>query len=521
MTHISLASPREYRDYSAGGTRRATGWEDGLVAAVAIVCLAAAAIMLSRSSLHWFLFPVAACGILTGSYVVAWLRGRLDTFDPLAIVAILMLHTCSIAPILHVALDFRSGLFGYVPDWRPWYGWMGVLNLVGLLGYHLVQSASFKMVRPVRTYRGIRPGSFNALLTLAILASAVAAGVIFFKFNALRQDAYIVPTTHLSWLMMLGDPFPLLLLVGFIRLIAGPKKYPLFVVILVLIGFLAAEFLLLGLRGSRSAMIAPLFIAAALCHYQLRRIKALHVVLAVLMLGVGGYYYGFYKRFGAAGFDAIRDAQYREVLAHKGGLTPIGALLGNLSRAETQAYLLYRVSDKSLGYELRLGKTYLASAMSFIPRALWPTKPTEAFGKVRAGTELQFGPEAYREGRFESSLVYGIAGEAILNFGPLGVPPMYLFFGAAVGWYRRKLLTLPPFDARYYLAPVLTLVAFSAAFGDSDNMMFSFLKNGLLLLVVVYFGSAAQRLLAGKPAIRRRRLRPPVGYDRATVRTHA
>ena len=37
--------------------------------------------------------------------------------------------------------------------------------------------------------------------------------------------------------------------------------------------------------------------------------------------------------------------------------------------------------------------------------------------------------------------------------------------------------SLPPFDARYYLAPVLTLVAFSAAFGDSDNLMVG--RNGV------------------------------------------
>jgi hypothetical protein len=398
---------------------------------------------------------------------------------------------------------------------------MGVLNFLGLLGYHLVQAGTFKVIAPIRTLRTVRPGAFNFLLMLAIVISTAAAGVLFFKYSALRQDAYIAPTTHLSWLMMLGDPLPLLLLVGFIRMLAGPRQHSFTVVAFILIGFLVAEFLLLGLRGSRSAMIAPLFIAACLCHYHLRRISVVHVLIAVLLLGVGGYYYGFYKRFGEAGFDAIRDAGYREVLSHKGGLSPLGTLLGNLSRAETQAFLLYRVSDKSLGYELRLGKTYLASALSVIPRAVWPTKPTEAFGKVRAGTELQFGPEAYREQRFESSLVYGLAGEAILNFGPIGVPPMYMLFGAAVGWYRRKLFTLPPFDARYYLAPVLTLIAFSAAFGDSDNMMFSFLKNGLLLLVVVYFGSAARGLLVSRPGARQFTPRRPVRYASPTVHTPA
>jgi hypothetical protein len=281
-------------------------------------------------------------------------------------------------------------------------------------------------------------------------------------------------------------------LVALVRILSGERQRSLVLVGALLVALLVTEFMLLGLRGSRSAMIAPMFIGAALCHYQLRRIPVAYLLVGVLLLGVGGYFYGFYKRFGPRGFEAIQNTEFRETLAHRGGITPVGVLLGSLSRAETQAFLLYRVSDRSTGYRLRLGKTYVASGLSVIPRAVWPEKPTDALGKVRAGTELQFGPEAYRKDRFESSLVYGLGGEAILNFGPAGVPLMYLLFGAAVGWYRRKLSSLPPLDARFYVVPVITLAVFSGAFGDSDNASFSFLKNGLLILAVVYAGSVSR-----------------------------
>jgi len=461
---------------------------DTLIAAGGVLLVVTVGIIANHRCIHWFIAPVAASGVITGRHVVAWLRGRLDTFDPLAIIAILWFNSTCLAPILHVAWDASAPMFGHVPDARFWFGYMGGLNLLGLAVFHLAERSSCRITQATSSFRHIHPGTFNSALVFALIVSGASAGVIFGKYGGLRQDLEIATTTHLSWLMMLGDPFALLMLVGIVRMLSGRRRALLLVTAL-LMSLLLCESLLLGLRGSRSAMIAPMIIGGALCHYHLRRIPVVYVLIGALLLGVGGYYYKFYKRFGVAGFAAVQDPTYRAMLSHRGGISPTSVLLGDLSRAEVQAYLLYRFSDRGSDYQLRLGKTYLASALSVIPRAVWPNKPTDQFGKVRAGTELQFGTNAYRPVRFESSLVYGLAGEALLNFGPVGVPFAYLLFGLGIGWYRRKLGSLLPFDARLYLAPVMTIGAFTAAFGDSDNTAFAVLKNGLLLLAVVYLGS--------------------------------
>ena len=54
---------------------------------------------------HWFVVPVAACGILAGADIVRWLRGRQDLFDPRTIIACLAFYGFFIAPLLHVLWD--------------------------------------------------------------------------------------------------------------------------------------------------------------------------------------------------------------------------------------------------------------------------------------------------------------------------------------------------------------------------------------------------------------------------------
>ena len=466
------------------------------LAAVAVLLLVTASMAVNIDCCHWFVVPVAFCGILTGADVVAWLRRRLDTFDPKAIVGILWLHGTFLAPLIHIGLEAHTREFDVeVQDWPTWFGHMALLNLAGLILYKLFQRYSFTRSRPTRSTRVIINSRFTIILLLAIMVSATAATVVLARYGGLRKESDALlfgggELVHLSWLLMLGDPVALLLSVGVVKILSDPRRTRSMVTVgIVLAVLLVGQFLLLGLRGSRSAVIWVVFLTAALCHYRLRRIPVTWLLIGILALGVGGYYYAFFKRFGTAGFEAIGDTQFRETLSARSGITPVGVLLGDLSRAEMQAFLLYRLVDGPDSYQLRLGKTYVFSLLTVVPRAVWPDKPSGLHGKVGAGTALQHGEGTYRPGRFESSRVYGLAGEAMLNFGQAGAVGAFLVYGMMLGWYRKKILTLHPEDARIYLVPLLTLVAITATFGDSDNTMFLFLKDGALLTAIVWLSS--------------------------------
>lgn len=492
---------RFVRSESASAPRTSANIGDYILAGAAVLLTVALCMAFSDPCRHWFVAPVALCGILTGADVVAWLRRRLDTFDPLAIVGLLWFHGTFVAPLLHVSLEAHSDYFdSQVYDWPKWFGCMALLTGAGLILYKLAQRRCFLRSRPARTLWALDDRRFYFALVGAIGISAIAAATILVRFRGLSPDAVMLSAQrdrmiHLSWLMMLGDPLPLLVIVALFHAMASPTRRRSAVVVgLVLTALLLAQFSLVGFRGSRTAVIYILFLGAALCHYRVRRIPLTWVLIALTALGTAGYYYAFYKRFGSAGLEAITRPEYREMLSQRAGITPVGVLLGDLSRAEIQTFLLFRLMERGYDYHLRLGRTYALAVLTIVPRAVWPAKPSELHGKVAAGTDLQYGQGTYRPGTQGSARVYGLGGEALLNFGLPGVPIAYLLYGAVLGWYRKKLLTFRRQDARYVIVPVLTLVAFTAAFGDADNTVFLALKNGLLLTAVVVFSSTRVRL---------------------------
>ena len=72
--------------------------------------------------------------------------------------------------------------------------------------------------------------------------------------------------------------------------------------------------------------------------------------------------------------------------------------------------------------------------------------------KLKEGTEIQYG------GGYDlmhvSSHVYGMAAEAMLNFGPLAAPLAYGVFGLFIGWFKSAIDGLAPQDTRFLLVPL-------------------------------------------------------------------
>src|ERR1039457_5349528 len=52
---------------------------------------------------HWFVIPVAMCGLLMAIDAVPWARGRMDLYDPAGIVGLLSTHGFFLAPLLNAA----------------------------------------------------------------------------------------------------------------------------------------------------------------------------------------------------------------------------------------------------------------------------------------------------------------------------------------------------------------------------------------------------------------------------------
>ncbi len=110
---------------------------------------------------------------------------------------------------------------------------------------------------------------------------------------------------------------------------------------------------------------------------------------------------------------------------------------------------------------------------------------------------MQYGVGSYDRNGWASSHVFGIAGEAMLNFGPFAVPLAYLVFGFVVGRLRGFLASLRENDTRLLLMPFLITLCFWLLVSDSDVTLFIIIKDGLPPALVLWVGSNCLRS-AGK-----------------------
>src|SRR5690348_1091483 len=68
----------------------------------------------------WIAVPLFACGVLTSLDAVAWIRRRIDLFDPVGIIGLLGVHFFFLAPILHIVWNTWSAYVTPLQDWDDW-----------------------------------------------------------------------------------------------------------------------------------------------------------------------------------------------------------------------------------------------------------------------------------------------------------------------------------------------------------------------------------------------------------------
>jgi hypothetical protein len=444
-----------------------------------------------------------------GSDAVDWLRGRVDLFDPAGIVGVLGVHFFLLAPLLHVCWGFwLSDQLPYVdppPDWRDWLGYMAVLNAAGLVVYRYVRDIVAVRVRqPQSSYWKLNAKRLFLAGAAGLTVSAIAQYLLYAHFggvtgyldaftnNAQTMDASDAfdtdnPLAGLGWLIMVTDCFPILAIICFAVWVKRARlRLGSLTIALILLGFFLVRMLFGGLHGSRSNTLYALFWAAGIIHLWVRPLTKKFVLLGIGFLFVFMYLYGFYKSLGSDFVVELQEGASPAELGESTGRTFEGLVLGDLARADVQAFILYRLSLTNLDYKLALGRTYTGTIAQLVPRRLWPDRPPN---KRKEGTEVQYGVGSYDPNGWASARVYGISGEAMLNFGPFAVPVAYLVFGFVVGGLRGFLTGLREGDTRLLLMPFLITICFWLLVGDSDTLLFILIKDGLPPALVVWIGS--------------------------------
>jgi hypothetical protein len=454
---------------------------------------------------HWFVLPVTGCAMLIGPDAVAWFRGRLDVFHPQGLIGVLGLHFFYLAPLLHVLLGYWAPELAPPADWRHALGVMGCLNLAGLVVYRLV-------LRVPHAERPVRPATLvfdeYRFRRAALVASAVAAAAFVAELVVLGGvSGYLSVMTEvgprlagMGWLLVVAESFPALVLLYVVvrwRPVLARRPVPL---VLCLVGFALVQFLVAGLRGSRSNTVWPVLIALILVHLVVRPVTRRALVPFALTVMLFMYAYGFYKDAGLEMVDVARGTRTVQEISRQTGRDWAGLLLGDLGRADVQALVLDR--RLSGAGEPGYGSTYLAAVSQLVPHWILPPqrRPTD---KLRLGTDLLYGPGVYdAQSRHWAQRVYGLTGEAVLNVGPVGAVLAFLPLGLLVRWWRVRYRRVT--DNRdlawALLAPPLVLGTVNLLFSDLDNVVF---------FLVQRFAPAAVVVLVSLVAVRPPRLTPP------------
>lgn len=450
--------------------------------------------------LHWFVIPVYLCGVFISIDAVHWCRGKMDTFDPKGLVGLFGCNFFVLSPILAVYYKVERVGVMYLGDFRPWMGGMALLNLFGIILYRYFEKKVSQKPMAVRKYWFENPGRSSSFLLFSMVIIAFCHG--YFTITSGGAAAYIARrttgdigalagTVGLGPINIIGRALPIMLLITITVWFRKSGRQVSFVsMAVILFVFLIGQFLVTGFTGSRASVLWALFWAAGIVHFFWRPISVKLVLISIVPLMVFLYLYGFYKEMGAQALDVFRGRVSMESLEYESNRTFARVLVGDMGRSDVQAVILSVALDPDRDYDFRYGKTYLTSCISMIPRKIWPSKPDDN-GKVVAGTDMFYGKGTYG-GKHVMSIgkratqIYGLAGEAMLNFGIWGVLPAFAVWGCIVGWIRRRILNYSVGDMRLLTAPYWILISFFLLIQDLDNFVGVSVYNWLVPAVIIW-----------------------------------
>jgi len=464
-----------------------------MIALVGCILTMGVVFLLYGAVLHWSLLPLLICGTLIGADAVAWARGQIDLFDPKGVIGVVGVHFFFLSALLQLVWD--APLLGRMPNPGPWLGLMGVLNAVCIIIYFLTRRLGERgTARVNRYYWQVNPASAHAILPPAIVFCAAAQVYVLIRVGgfagmiAIHEDVEGgVAYFGLGLFRMLGQALPMLLalMATVMRLSGGYRRSTLITIGVVLVVILSIQFMLSGFGGSRSSMAYGVFAVIGMLHFFWRRFTVRHAVLALIPFIMFLYVYAFYKDAGSRAFGLLTGETTVAALEHRTERTIPALLLGDLSRADLQAFQLAKLQTDPTAYDLRRGRTYYTAVTPLIPYWIWPGKPKPE--KIIAGADMAVGRGFYKPNHpyRKSTRIYGLAGEAMLNFGWTAVPFAYAIWGFLLGRYRRRFLGRRVGDARLLVAALFSLLCFHGFFNDVDNLLaFVFWKMLLVVIVV-------------------------------------
>jgi len=471
-----------------------------LIAGTIVIVTSLIFTMVEPKTCDWFLLPAIFCGVLIGSDVVAWFRGQIDPFDPKGLIGFVVFFGFFVAPILHVVWNDYDPYLRFHGDPRKWLLVATTANAMGLLVFKGAQHWAYRHTNPIQNTWEVVP---QRILPIMALVMPVAFGTWLY-FERLKWKRGVVEEfvlSHLAmqgsgWLLIFGGEFmAVLLLMGLISRTMAKRmdrswKTCAFIFLVGVVG----QLFLTVFSGIRGLILQGIFWIAGLIHYYWRRVSPTFLLIGLICFLPFMYFYSFYKDLMQPGMlTSLTVIKQSKELERETGRTFHRVLLSDLARADVQARIASGVMDPGEKYDLMYGRTYLFALSKLIPatiRQLLFEEPSFlSWSKGKAFIDLNEGKGFVSEQANWGTNAFGLGGEAMLNFGLLGVPVAWLVFGLVLGIFRHKRDTLHLQDARWALVPFLSYWLAITPLWDLDVLVFQTVTGGFIPFLCILLWS--------------------------------
>src|SRR5262249_34349800 len=146
---------------------------------------------------------------------------------------------------------------------------------------------------------------------------------------------------------MFSECFPILAMIAFV-LVARRVRWlaSLPALAAAMLCFFIVLMIFGGLKGSRSTTMFQLFWAAGMIHFFLRPLSRKLVFVGLLFIVSFTYIYAFYKIGGLRAIEALRSGESMASVQQSTRQTMHDILLGDMSRADLQAFIISRLCDR-------------------------------------------------------------------------------------------------------------------------------------------------------------------------------
>lgn len=436
------------------------------------------------------------------------LRGKRDVLSARALVSALMFHTTYVTPLMHLGLDSYPRFLVLPDDMETAFFnhavWQALCVSVYFLFLRVFSTDKNDLREPAQVESALHLKLvFRWLIMLGIVSAIIFVYVVMSVGGPISwlnaQLNYREGSGNPGWIIALAEAFPSLFFMAYlIRLSRGDltRKQVVQRLLLAAILIIAITFISSGLRGSRANLVWPALTIILMIHILFYRFKL--KILAILVV-LGMAFAGLYNIYKKEGLDGVQNAQEHGIdqlsstSDYSFGFENV--LMGDFSRSGIQAVVLDRWN--TVGFTPYYGVTYIGDVLLFLPGS---TVSTQLPNKSLAATDILYGSGAAKYTDAFSTRIYGLQGEALMNFGPVGSVLVFIPFAYIVGrierLFRMARQTLSVDSAILYavLIPALLLLYLS----DLDNVLRNITSNVLL--------PAAALLLA---SFEHNRVKPP------------